>query len=79
MAPPAPPPSTVMGLKAFHIVFISVSIALTVGFGVWGIRDYGLSGSGMNLGLGLASLAISLVLLVYGWWFLRKLKGINLE
>ena len=66
-----------LGRKAFHIVFLVASIACTVGFGVWGIRDYGQSGSGMNLGLGLASLAISLVLLVYGRWFLRKLKGMS--
>jgi hypothetical protein len=70
-----PPPSVAMGLKAFHIVFIVVSVASSLGFGVWGIRDYSQSASGVNLALGMGSLALAVVLLVYGRWFLRKLKG----
>ncbi len=29
-----------MSLKSFHIVFVSVSILLTVGFGLWAVRNY---------------------------------------
>ena len=29
-----------MSLRAFHIVFIAVCIALSAWVGVWGIRDY---------------------------------------
>ena len=72
----APPPSEALGLKAFHVVFICASITCAIGVGVWGIRDYAQSGSGAHLGLGIASLVVSVVLLVYGRWFLRKLKGL---
>ncbi len=64
-----------MSLKAFHIVFIILSTALTVGFGVWATRDFAQSGSLVNLSLGVGSFIGSVVLAVYGVWFLRKLKA----
>jgi hypothetical protein len=64
-----------MSLKAFHIFFIVVSIALAVGFGVWCFRDYSRSGDGVNLALGVASFIGSVSLAWYGVWFLRKLKN----
>ena len=66
-----------MGLKAFHIVFILASIALAVGFGLWAARDFAQSGSWVSLALGVSSFAGSAVLVVYGVWFLRKLKGVG--
>ena len=64
-----------MSLKAFHIFFIVVSIALCIGFGVWATRDFARSGSWVQLGLGVGSFIGSLLLAWYGVWFLRKLKG----
>ena len=29
-----------MSLKAFHLVFVTASVLLTVGFGIWGITQY---------------------------------------
>ena len=66
-----------MSLKAFHIFFIIVSTLLTLGFGVWGVDDYGRSGSWVHLGLGLGSFIASGALVWYGVWFLRKLKGVS--
>ncbi len=63
-----------MSLKAFHIFFIVVSIALCVGFGVWATQDFTRSGSSAQLALGVGSLIGSGVLVCYGVWFLRKLK-----
>lgn len=66
-----------MSLKAFHIVFIVLSTALALGFGVWATRDFSQSGNWVNLALGLGSFAGSVVLTGYGVWFLRKLKGVG--
>ncbi len=66
-----------MSLKTFHIFFIVVSVALCVGLGVWGIQDFGRSGNGVHLALGVGSFIGSIVLACYGVWFLRKLKGVS--
>ena len=66
-----------MSLKAFHIFFIVMSIAITIVFGVWATLDYSRSGSGFNLALGVGSFAASVGLAIYGVWFLRKLKDVS--
>jgi hypothetical protein len=66
-----------MSLKSFHIFFIVASMLLGVSFGAWGIKDYGLSGSGIHLALGVGSFAASILLGWYGVWFLRKLKHVS--
>ena len=66
-----------MSLKAFHIFFIVSAMVLGVCFGVWGIRDYGHSGNGVHLALGLASFPVTILLGWYGVWFLRKLKDVS--
>ena len=66
-----------MSLKAFHIVFIVFSMALTVGFGVWATRDFAQSGSWVHLSLGVGSFIGSIMLAFYGVWFLRKLKHVG--
>lgn len=66
-----------MSLKAFHIIFIIMSTVLCVGFGVWATRDFAQSGSWVNLALGSGSFLGSVVLVTYGVWFLRKLKGVS--
>jgi hypothetical protein len=65
-----------MGLKNIHLLFISMAIALAVGFGawcVWMFRNQG--GGGGYLLVGAGSFATALGLAVYGNWFLRKMKG----
>ena len=64
-----------MSLKAFHVFFILASMLLSLGFGVWSVGAYFASGSGLTLGLGLASFVGCAVLAVYGKWFLTKLSG----
>ncbi len=66
-----------MSLKAFHIVFVTVSIVLCLGFGVWGVREYRMEQDLSALVAGIASLLACVVLAVYGRWFLRKLKGVS--
>lgn len=66
-----------MSLKGFHVFFIAVCLVFLLGLGVWGIRDFQATGQRMNLYLGLGSLAATLVLGVYGVWFLRKLRHLS--
>jgi hypothetical protein len=67
-----------MSLKAFHILFIIASTVLTLGFGIWSIREYARGGAtGVELGFGIASLLLSMGLVWYGRYFLRKLRHIS--
>lgn len=66
-----------MSLKAFHIIFIIVSTALAIGFGFWAIREYLRKDDPITLVIGVGSLASAVVLVVYGGWFLRKLRGVS--
>jgi len=67
-----------MSLKAFHVLFITASSALSVGCGVWGVKNFlGADGSATDLIFGLGSLAVGVALVVYGKYFLRKLKNVG--
>ena len=66
-----------MSLKAFHVVFIICSMALTLGFAYWGIVDFSTSGNAVHLWLGIGSIAGSGLLAWYGVWFLHKLKNVS--
>ena len=67
-----------MSLKAFHIVFITASILLALGFGAWSVRNYfAPHGERLDLVLGLFSLLAGLGLIAYGRYFLKKLKHIS--
>lgn len=66
-----------MSLKAFHIIFIAVSIAIAIGFGFWCLNAY-FEQHGLLYALTAGiSFIISGVLFVYGIWFLRKLKHVS--
>lgn len=64
-----------MSLKSFHIFFIVISVVCCLGFGVWAVLDFLETGTDTNLFLGTVSLLFSVLLVGYGFWFLRKLKG----
>jgi hypothetical protein len=67
-----------MSLKAFHIVFIIASFALMAGFAVREFRLYaGPGGATSNLAWGIGSAVLAVVLVVYGIYFLKKLKNIS--
>ena len=67
-----------MSLKAFHIVFISASILLTLGIGGWALNNYSSPGGTRgDLLSGVASLAAAVALAIYGVYFLKKLKNIS--
>ena len=66
-----------MSLKAIHIVFIIASSLMAILFGVWAFGEYfGPEGRPVHLGYGVVAIALLAGLLVYGRYFLRKLKHI---
>jgi hypothetical protein len=66
-----------MSLKAFHILFITASTLLALGFSGWGFRQYLSEGTVVNLLFGIGSAATAVGLLVYGKYFLKKLRNIS--
>lgn len=63
-----------MSLKAFHVVFLAISLVLCAGFGVWAVREFTALNESLFLWMGLGSFATGLCLIVYGIWFVRKMN-----
>jgi hypothetical protein len=59
-----------MSLKWFHIVFITLSVMLSVWFGVWGLFH-------QQVALGIGSLGASVGLVLYGNYFLGKARKLD--
>jgi hypothetical protein len=63
-----------MNLRLVHAVLILLSAALAVLFGLWCLNQYGREQGVANLVAAIASFAVSLGLVVYDSWFLRKTR-----
>jgi hypothetical protein len=66
-----------MSLKAFHIVFIALSILLAFFCGIWLLHEYAASGHTAFLVAGIVFLLAGGGLIWYGKAVLRKLKHIS--
>jgi hypothetical protein len=66
-----------MSLKAFHIVFITASVLLAFGFAAWSLVSYSDGKRLVDLGFGIGSAVLGVGLIIYGRYFLRKLKDIS--
>ena len=67
-----------MSLKAFHLIFITASSALSFGCGVWGLKNYWSSaGPWLDLLFGVGALLVGAALIVYERYFLKKLKNVD--
>lgn len=66
-----------MSLKAFHILFVTASVLLAVGFGVWSVLFYRAEGGVGYLGMGVLSFVLGGALVAYGVAFVRKLKHVR--
>lgn len=69
-----------MSLKTLHVVFVTASVLLAVFFSVWAFANYfGAEGprAKSDLIYGIASVAATLALLVYGGYFLKKFKKVS--
>ena len=67
-----------MNLRWFHAVPILLSAALAVLFGLWSLSRYGQPGNGVApLVTAIASFVVSLGLVMYDSWFLRKTRTLR--
>ena len=66
-----------MNLRWFHALLILLSAILAVLFGIWCLDQYRrVDGSG-NLIAAVTAFAISLGLVIYDSWFLRKTRSLR--
>ena len=59
-----------MSLKAFHLIFVTLLTALSAAFSVWGF----LSG---KIFAGIVGILAGILVVIYGIYFLKKLKKIS--
>ena len=63
-----------MNLRWVHAMLILLSALLAVVFGVWCLSQYGRQDGVANLVAAVGSFAVSLGLVLYDSWFLRKTR-----
>ena len=66
-----------MNLRAFHALLILLSAALAVLVGIWCLKQDGGDAGAPRLIAGVAAFAVSLGLVVYDSWFLRKTRTLR--
>ena len=66
-----------MNLRMVHAFLILLSAALAVLFGVWCLSVYGRDHEVASLLTAIAAFAVSLGLVVYDSWFLRKTRTLR--
>lgn len=67
-----------MSLKAVHLVFVTALTSMALGTGGWKLNDY-FSGSkrGADLLFAIGAFAVAGLVVVYGRYFLKKLKSVG--
>jgi hypothetical protein len=66
-----------MSLRAFHLLFIALSIALAAFFAAWASNQYRAGGQGEYLAVAFASLAAGGAMAIYAMRFQRKMKRLS--
>lgn len=66
-----------MSLKFFHVLFVVLSTLLSVGFAVWSFGQAVAGAGGLYWVLGVLGLVVAVALVVYGRWFLKKMKDVS--
>jgi hypothetical protein len=66
-----------MSLKAFHLVFVTALSSLAFGCSAWKFKAYANEHAGMDLALAVIALLGGIGVIVYGVYFLKKLKQIS--
>ncbi len=59
-----------MSLKAFHLIFVTLLTALSFGCAAWAFQ------AGSVLG-GVTAVAAGILVIIYGVYFLKKLKSVS--
>jgi hypothetical protein len=66
-----------MNLRWFHALLILLSAGLAVLFGIWCLSAYGRDNGVASLIAAIAAFAVSIALVVYDSWFLRKTRTLR--
>jgi hypothetical protein len=66
-----------MNLRRVHALLILLSAALAVLFGIWCLAQYERNQEMASLIAGVAAFAVSLGLVLYDSWFLRKTRTLR--
>ncbi len=66
-----------MNLRWVHAVLILLSAALAVVFGMWCLAQYGRDSGMVSLVAAAVAFAVSLGLVIYDSWFLRKTRTLR--
>lgn len=67
-----------MSLKAVHLFFVTVLSAMTFGCAAWKLRSWRSdTGSPADLVFGAGALLLGVLVIVYGRYFLKKLRAIS--
>ena len=67
-----------MSLKAFHIIFIIFATLLALGVGGWCIWVNLVEGAPIYLAGAIAAFVCAGGLVIYGFWFYRKMKRLGI-
>lgn len=66
-----------MSLKAVHLIFVNALSALAVGCAIWKFRDFAESRASGDFLMGAGAVIAALLVVVYGWYFLKKMKSVS--
>lgn len=66
-----------MSLRAFHILFIALSVVMTAVVGGWGVERYLEAGSRSGLAIAATFVAGGVLLVVYGSRYFKKLRELE--
>jgi FtsH-binding integral membrane protein len=66
-----------LSLRSFHVVFIVVSILLSLGVGVWGTQQYMRQSSGQGLTMAVVFFLTGILLSLYAMRYFGKLKRLE--
>ncbi len=66
-----------MSLKALHVVFVVASTLLALTFGAWALVQNQNGAGATYLVVAVGSFLAAVTLVVYGRWFLKKLRNVS--
>lgn len=66
-----------MSLRAFHLLFITLSVILTAFFAAWAVGQYRSAHEAGYALVGVTSLASGVALAIYGTKFQRKTRSLS--
>ncbi|HKW29692.1 MAG TPA: hypothetical protein VJT54_10175 [Verrucomicrobiae bacterium] len=67
-----------MSLKAVHLIFVNALTVLSFGCAIWKFMDYrSETGTTGDLLFSLAAVGLGILVIIYGRYFLKKLKKMS--